>query len=65
MKSADGELGQIDDLIMEDSTWFVRYVVARTGSWMNGQKVLLSTRWVESISWPERQVLLAQAHDEL
>ncbi|QOY85505.1 PRC-barrel domain-containing protein [Paludibaculum fermentans] len=65
VKAADGELGQIDDLIMEDSNWYVRYVVARTGSWMNGQKVLLTTRCVESISWPDRQVVLAQAHDDL
>lgn len=65
VKAADGELGQIDDLIMEDSTWYLRYVVARTGSWMSGQKVLLSTRWVDSISWADRQVTLVQAHDEI
>lgn len=65
VQAADGELGNIDDLIMEDSTWYIRYLVANTGSWLNGQKLLLATRWVGSILWSQQQVILTHSREDL
>lgn len=65
VQAVDGELGNMDDLIMEDSTWYIRYLVANTGSWLSGQKLLVSTRWVGSILWSQRQILLAHSREEL
>ncbi len=64
-KATDGEIGSIDDFILEDANWFLRYLVVNTGSWFSGQKLLLSTRWVRSISWQNRQVLLALSLEEM
>ncbi|WP_321473342.1 PRC-barrel domain-containing protein [uncultured Paludibaculum sp.] len=63
--ATDREMGHIDDLIMDDANWFIRYLVAGTGSWFRGQKLLLATRWVSSIVWAESRVVLAQSHDQL
>ena len=40
--TADGEIGHVRDLYFDDHDWVVRYVVADTGSWLLGRKVLLS-----------------------
>ena len=44
--AVDGEIGHIEDFIMDDETWTIRYAVADTGNWSSGKKVLLSTEWV-------------------
>lgn len=62
--ATDGEMGGIDDLIMEDSNWFIRYIVVNTGSWLSEQKLLIATRSVGSVQWSHRQIVLARSRDE-
>ena len=40
--ATDGDIGTVDDLYFEDLSWTVRYLVANTGGWLSGRKVLLS-----------------------
>jgi hypothetical protein len=40
--ATDGEIGKIKDFYFDDQQWAVRYLVADTGSWLTGRKVLLS-----------------------
>src|SRR5664279_4502288 len=40
--ASDGEIGQVKDFYFEDQNWVVRYLVAGTGSWLAGRKVLIS-----------------------
>jgi hypothetical protein len=41
IRATDGSIGSISDLLFEDSSWKVRWVVVDTGSWLPGRKVLL------------------------
>ncbi len=43
----DGEIGRIDDLIVNEADWAIRYLIVDTGSWLKGKKVLISPWWVE------------------
>ena len=38
----DGEIGHVKDFYFDDQNWVVRYLVADTGSWLLGRKVLIS-----------------------
>ena len=38
----DGEIGHVKDFYFDDQSWAVRYLVADTGSWLSGRKVLIS-----------------------
>jgi hypothetical protein len=38
----DGEIGHVKDFYFDDQKWVVRYLVADTGSWLSGRKVLIS-----------------------
>jgi len=42
LSASDGEIGHVKDFYFEDQNWAVRYLVADTGSWLPGRKVLLS-----------------------
>ncbi|MCA9875872.1 MAG: PRC-barrel domain-containing protein [Anaerolineales bacterium] len=56
IRARDGDLGHVETFIVEDKNWAVIYLVADTGNWLPGKKVLLSVDWVKSIDWSERDV---------
>jgi len=39
--ATDGDIGTVSDLLFDDSTWLVRWLVVDTGNWLPGRKVLL------------------------
>src|SRR5437867_11234489 len=39
--ATDGEVGKIDEFYFDDASWRVRYLVADTGNWLTGRRVLL------------------------
>jgi sporulation protein YlmC with PRC-barrel domain len=43
IEATDGELGKVEDFYFDDETWTIRYLVVKTGSWLSGRKVLIST----------------------
>lgn len=52
----DGEIGHVDDFIIDEDTWAIRYLIIDTKKWLGGKKVLVSTRWIERISWEDSKV---------
>lgn len=57
--AADGEIGHIEDFIIDDETWAIRYLIIDTQNWLPGKKILLSTQWIERVSWEESKVFIA------
>jgi sporulation protein YlmC with PRC-barrel domain len=41
IEASDGAIGTVNDLLFDDSTWKVRWLVVDTGSWLTGRKVLI------------------------
>ena len=54
--ASDGEIGHIEDFIIDDETWAIRYLVIDTQNWWPGKKVLVSPLWIERVSWDESKV---------
>lgn len=42
LETSDGELRSIKGFLFDDFSWVIRYVVADTGTWLAGRKVLIS-----------------------
>ena len=42
IQAADGDIGSVRDVLFEDTTSIVRYLVVETGSWLFGRRVLLA-----------------------
>jgi len=54
--ATDGEIGHVDDFIIDDETWTIRYLVINTQNWWPGKKVLISPEWIDHIAWDEFKV---------
>jgi hypothetical protein len=55
----DGEIGRLEDYVLDDASWHLGYLVVATGDWLASQNLLVPTRWVESVSWANRRIDLA------
>ena len=56
--ASDGSIGTLDDLLCDDETWKVRWLVVDTGSFLPGRKVLLPPSVVTSLDRSLGKVLV-------
>jgi hypothetical protein len=56
VQAADDDVGHVEDFLVDDRTWAIRYIVADTRNWLPGRKVLLSPRWIKTVSWGDSRV---------
>lgn len=56
IQATDGEIGHVEDFIINDDTWTMRYFIIDTKNWLPGKNVLIATQWIERISWSESKV---------
>lgn len=55
----DGEVGQVQDLLVDEEDWVVRYAEVDTQKWSSGKIVLAQTRQVEQIDYPSRTLTMS------
>jgi hypothetical protein len=56
LHATDGELGHVDDFLIDDDTWAIRYLVIDTSNWWFGKRVLISPAMIQAISWSGHHV---------
>jgi uncharacterized protein YrrD len=56
--ASDGEIGHVEDFLVDQADWSIRYLVVDTKNWWSGKKVLISPRSVKEINWTEELVNL-------
>ncbi len=64
IRATDGEIGHVEDFVVDDEEWAIRYVVVDTRNWLPGRKVLVSPRWISHLSWPQKEVYVDLTRDE-
>ncbi|HSE32947.1 MAG TPA: PRC-barrel domain-containing protein [Pyrinomonadaceae bacterium] len=63
--AVDGEIGQIEDGIVDDQTWTIQYVVSTVRNWWSGKKVLLPTEWILWVSAAEGNVYVSLTRNSI
>lgn len=56
--ASDGEIGHVENIMIDDTDWSIRYLAVDTKNWWPGRKVLISPRSIRDISWAESLVNL-------
>lgn len=52
----DGDIGHLDDFLVDDETWKIEYAVVDTKNWGSGKHVLVPATEIKSFDWGERDV---------
>src|SRR3546814_12834686 len=54
----DGDIGHIDDFLIDDTDWTLRFLVADTRNWLPGRKVLVAPAWARGIDWSDEKLVV-------
>jgi len=63
--ATDGDVGRLEGFVLDDASWRLGYLNVKAGDWIHAHSVLVPTRRVESISWPNRRVNLSITRDRI
>lgn len=58
VQGSDDAIGFVEEFIIDNETWEIRYLVVDTSHWWWGRRVLVAPRWASSISWAQRKVFV-------
>jgi PRC-barrel domain len=63
--ASDGDIGHVEDFLIDDENWTIRYMVVDTRNWWPGKKVLVAPDWIKSISWADSKVYVDLSRDSI
>jgi sporulation protein YlmC with PRC-barrel domain len=63
--ATDGEIGRVEDFVLDVTTWAIRYLSIDTGGWWSGRKVLVPPAWIERVDWTLRDIVVDHTQEEI
>jgi hypothetical protein len=54
--ATDGDIGHVEDFLVDEATWAIRYMVVDTRNCWSGKKVLVSPGWIAHVDWDASKV---------
>jgi hypothetical protein len=65
IQARDGEIGHLDDFLVDDAGWRIESAVIATRDWLPGKKVVISPQAIEEVNWAERYVRVNLTRDDI
>jgi hypothetical protein len=63
--ATDGDIGHVEDFLVDDATWAIRYMVVDTRNWWSGKKVLVSPGWIAHVDWDASKVEVDMTREQI
>lgn len=61
----DGSLGHVEDFVVDDQDWRIRYLIVDTANWWPGKKMMLGISWMDSVNWWDNDVHIGLSREEI
>jgi hypothetical protein len=59
IQATDTDIGHIEDFIVDQESWIIRYLIIDTRNWLPAsKKVLVAPDWVDLVDWKRSKVLM-------
>ncbi len=65
IKASDGEIGDVEDFIIDDVTWEIDFLLVDTGNWFPGKKVVISPKWIKEVNWLDATVTVDATEEQV
>jgi uncharacterized protein YrrD len=56
IEARDGEVGHVEDFLLDDSDWAITELIVDTRNWLPGKHVLVSPDFIRNVSWEQAKV---------
>jgi sporulation protein YlmC with PRC-barrel domain len=63
--ASDGELGNVEDFLLDDETWSIHQLVIDTTRWLPGGEVVIPPGQIKQVDWISRSVFLGMDRDAI
>lgn len=63
--ATDGNIGEVDDFVIDDDAWHLRYAIVDTAKWLPGKKVMLPIPIIQSIQEDDSVVRVEVPKDNI
>jgi len=61
----DGKLGYVEDFIVDSKNWTVSFLVINVARGLDGKRILVSTEWVDWVSWKQHRISISADKETL
>lgn len=61
--ATDGELGHVEDYLIDEESWAIRYLIVDPRSWWPNAHVVVGVDWFTEVSWDTRTVGVSLTRD--
>jgi len=65
IQAEDGEIGRCNDFLVDETSWFIRYMVADTRKWLPGRKVLIPPNALGTPDWDLKHIPVRMTREEI
>jgi sporulation protein YlmC with PRC-barrel domain len=63
--ATDGEIGHVDDFLIDEASRRLSYLVVDTSNWIGGRTVLIASAAIERIDSPEKKIFVTLTRAEI
>jgi len=63
--ATNGEIGHVEDFIVDDDSWAICNLVVETGNWLVGKKVIIPPSWIKNVNWTEASVYIDRMRESV
>lgn len=65
IEAVDGGIGHVDDLIVDDTNWAIRYLNVDTSNWIGGTPVLIPRRALREADWLRAKIRVSLTKEQV
>ncbi len=65
IKATDGNIGDVENFIINDTNWHIDFILVDTGNWFPGKKVLIAPGLIKEINWESSTVIVNASEEQV
>jgi len=65
IRARNGEIGHVDDFLIGQDSWRIRYLLVDTSNWIGGRSVIVSSEAVERVDKEDNQIYVDADRDAI
>lgn len=65
IEATDGDIGHVEDFVIDDENWAIRYMIVDTVNWWPGKKVVITPQWIKEVRWTDSRVYVDLSRDRI
>jgi hypothetical protein len=65
IQATDGDIGHVEDFIIDTEHWIIRYLVVNTRNWLPDKKVLVAKPWIQAVRWEDLSVYIDMSRESI